>query len=355
MAQQSLLNIFDYERAASACMDPAFHAYFDGGAADNITRDDNRAAFNRIRLLPRVFRDVSALTTSTTVAGHQLTFPVMTAPTAMNKLAHEDGELGVARAAKAQGIVQIVSTMSTYAIEDITAVGHDVWFQLYLFRDREASKVIVQRAEQAGCKALVLTVDVPMIGLRKSLARSNFHSPANMPFPNLMRTKSDGKQELIATMADQIDPSLTWDALDWLRSITNLPIWVKGILRPDDAQLAVQAGVDGIIVSNHGGRQLDTAIASIDALPAIVQAVGSDVPLMMDGGIRRGSDILKAIALGAQAVLLGRAPLWGLAINGEAGVFKVLDILQKEFENVMAQCGCASVAEIGQDLLARPN
>ncbi len=345
-----LLSILDYEKAAAQAMEPAYHTYYAGGVADYITRDENRAAYNRIRLLPRVFRDVSNLSTQTSVAGQSLDVPFMTAPTAMNKLAHPDGELGIAKAAKSVGIVQMLSTLSTYAVEEVTAVGHDVWFQLYLFKDREASKTIIQRAEAAGCKALVLTVDVPVIGLRKSLARSGFRSPASMSFPNLMGADGNG---LIATMADQIDPGLTWTAIDWLRSVTRLPIWVKGILRPDDAQLAVAAGVDGIIVSNHGGRQLDTAIASIDALPAIVEAVGGDIPLMMDGGIRRGSDILKAIALGAQAVLIGRAPLWGLAVDGEQGALKVLQILRTELENVMAQCGCADIADIGEGLIVK--
>lgn len=332
-------------------MEPAYHAYYAGGVADNRTRDDNRAAFNRIRLLPRVFRDVSTLSAATQVGDTPLSFPLLTAPCAMNKLAHPDGELGIGRAARRLGIVQVLSTMSTTAVEDVTAIGHEVWFQLYVFRDRRASEVIVKRAEAAGCTALVLTVDVPAIGLRKSLARSGFKSPADLPFPNLMAASGSGKQELIATVADQFDPSLTWEALGWLRSVTSLPVWVKGILRPDDARLAVDAGADGIIVSNHGGRQLDTAIASIDALPGVVNAVGDAVPVLVDGGIRRGTDILKALACGARATLVGRPPLWGLAVDGEQGAFNVLHILKTELENVMAQCGCRTVAEITGDLL----
>lgn len=346
-----LLNIYDYEQAAADAMEPAYHAYYAGGAADNLTRNDNRAAFDRIKLLPRVLRDVSQLTTTTNIKDHKLAAPILIAPTAMAKLAHPDGELGLAKAAKTHGLVQVLSTMSTYAVEDITAVGHDVWFQLYLFKDREASKTIIQRAEAAGCKALVLTVDVPMIGLRRSLARSHFHSPADMPFPNLMQPDGNGGQELIATMADQIDPSLTWNVIDWLRAVTSLPIWVKGILSPDDAAIAVKAGVDGIMVSNHGGRQLDTAIATIDTLSAVAAVVRDAVPLLLDGGIRRGSDILKAIALGANAVMIGRAPLWGLAVDGTDGATHTIQILREELENVMAQCGCTSIQDITSALI----
>ena len=346
-----LLTIYDYERAAAEVMEPAYHAYYAGGVADNLTRDDNRAAFDRLKLLPRVLRDVSSLTTATTVASRQLAAPMLIAPTAMAKLAHPDGEIGIGKAAKKHGIIQILSTMSTHAVEEVASIGHDVWFQLYIFKDRGVSKAIVQRAIAAGCTALVVTVDVPVIGLRQSLARANFHSPVDMRFPNLMISDGEGGQELVVTMADQVDPSLDWGFVDWLRSFTSVPIWVKGILNPADAVLAVQAGLDGIIVSNHGGRQLDTAVASIDALPAVADAVKNDVPLLMDGGVRRGTDILKALALGAQSVLIGRPPLWGLAVDGERGVDHAIQILKNELENVMAQAGCASVDEITKSLI----
>ena len=348
-----LLNLFDYATAAAERIPPAYHAYYAGGVADNLTRDDNRHAFNRLKLLPRVLRDVSQRTQNSSLQTphSSLTFPMLLAPTAMAKLAHPDGEVGLAKAAHTAGIPQLLSTMSTCAVEEVTAIGHDVWFQLYLFKDREASKAIVQRAEAAGCKALVLTVDVPVIGLRKSLARSKFKSPPGPPFPNLMRTNADGEQELIVTLDNQVDPSLTWDDVAWLRSITSLPIWIKGILRPDDALRAVEAGVDGIIVSNHGGRRLDTAVATIDALPYIAKAVDGTVPLLMDGGIRRGTDMIKALALGASAALIGRPVLWGLAVNGAEGAAHVIEILRTEFDNAMAQCGCRTVDEITEDLI----
>ncbi len=348
-----LRNLFDYATAAADLLPPAYHAYYAGGVADNLTRDDNRTAFNRLKLLPRVLRNVSQRTINASLRypNTALPFPLLLAPTAMAKLAHPDGEVGLGNAALTAGIPQLLSTMSTCAVEEVTAIGHDVWFQLYLFKDREASKSLVQRVEAAGCKALVLTVDVPILGIRNSLARSHEQDQPALPLPNLMRTNANGELAPIVTLEDRVDPSVSWDDVAWLQSITNLPIWLKGILRPDDALRAVEAGVDGIIVSNHGGRQLDTAIATIDALPNIAKAVDGAVPLLMDGGIRRGTDMIKALALGASAVLIGRPVLWGLAVNGTDGAAHVLEILRTEFDNAMAQCGCRTVDEITEDLI----
>jgi len=347
-----LLNLFDYERAAAEQMFPPFYAYYAGGVADNLTRSDNRAAFDRIRLLPRMLRDVSQVSPACAPAGRPLSMPLLLAPTAMHKLAHPEGELATARAARDHGIIQVLSTLSTCAVEEVTAVGHEVWFQLYLFRDRAISEQLLQRVEAAGCKALVLTVDVPVAGLRENLQRADFQTPDDMPFPNLVFPGNGGMPtDLMHTLRTNFDPGLTWKDLDWIRARSSLPIWVKGILRADDARRAVDAGVAGIIVSNHGGRQLDTAIASIDALPAIAAAVGGQVGLMLDGGIRRGTDVLKALALGAGAVLLGRAQLWGLAVGGEAGVHHVLEIMRDELINVMQQCGCSRIEDIGPDLI----
>jgi 4-hydroxymandelate oxidase len=199
---------------------------------------------------------------------------------------------------------------------------------------------------------LVLTVDVPVQGLRENLVRANFATPPDLPFPNLVEPDQTlSVSELVATVAANFDPALTWADLDWLKSITALPIWVKGILRADDAHQAVEAGVAGIMVSNHGGRQLDTAIASIEALPGVVEAVAGQVDVLVDGGVRRGTDVIKALALGAKAVLLGRPPLWGLVVNGEAGARHVLELLRDELKNGMAQCGCPTLADIGPDLV----
>lgn len=354
MMTQQLLNLFDYEQAAAAVMPPTYHEYYAGGVTDNLTLKDNRAAFERLRLRPKVMRNVSQISLETTVMGQSHPLPIMVAPAAMHKLAHPDGELATGRAAHALGMTQILSTMSTVAVEEVAAIGHPVWFQLYVFRDRAWSERLVRRAEAAGCQAFVLTVDMPLPGLRENLVRADFTTPADLPFPNLVEPDSPmNVSELMSTVTANFDPALTWADIGWLQSITSLPIWVKGILRADDARQAVEAGVAGIIVSNHGGRQLDTAIATIDALPDVVEAVGSQVDVLMDGGVRRGTDIIKAMALGAKAVLLGRGPLWGLAVNGEAGARHVLELLRDELSNGMAQCGCPTVADIGPDLVGR--
>ena len=350
-----LLNLFDYEKAAASIMPRPYHAYYAGGVADNLTLRDNRAAFDRLRLRPRILRDVSHADPACFIAGRPSAMPVMLAPTAMHKLAHPEGEVAMARAAKNHRIIQVLSTLSTCPVEAVTAVGHEVWFQLYLFRNRTISEHIIGRAEAAGCKALVLTVDVPVAGLRENLVRAGFATPKELPFPNLTLPDSpDLHADLMATLRTNFDPGLTWNDIEWIRSRSSLPLWIKGVLRADDAQRAVEAGVAGIIVSNHGGRQLDTAVAAIDALPEIAAAVGDRVGLLLDGGICRGTDVLKALALGAHAVLLGRAPLWGLAVAGEAGVGNVLQILRDELINVMQQCGSATIAKITADLIFHP-
>ena len=349
----NLLNLFDYEKAAAEVMPPAYFTYIAGGVADNFTRNENRAAFDRLRLRPRVMRDVSQLSLEAEVMGTITAAPIMLAPASTQKLAHPDGELALARAAKKLGLIQVLSTMSNCSVEEIAAVGHTLWFQLYLFRDRAWSERIVRRAEAAGCQALMITVDLPVVGLRENLIRVQFQSPDELVYPNLVEA-GEGPQinNLLASVNANFDPALTWSDIGWLRSITTLPIWVKGILRADDAMAAVDAGVAGIVVSNHGGRQLDTAVATIDALPEIAAAVGDQVELLLDGGVRRGTDVLKALALGAKAIMLGRPPILGMAVNGEAGATHVLELLRNEFANVMAQCGCATVEEIGADLVS---
>lgn len=351
----NLLNVYDYEQTAAEKMHGPYHEYFAGGVADNLTLHENRAAFDRLKLLPRIFRDVRNVSLETEIMGVKRPSPFLIAPAALHKLGHPDGELATARAAHSLGLIQILSTLASVAVEEITAVGHPVWFQLYIFRDRGWSQEIVQRAVAAGCRALVVTVDVPVQGLRENLRRVRFTVPAELPIPNLVRPgHSRNNSSLLKLVDENFDPGLTWGDIAWLRSLTNLPIWVKGILRADDARRAADAGVNGIVVSNHGGRQLDTAVTPIEALPAIADAVGSQLELILDGGIRRGTDVLKALALGANGVSLGRAPLWGLAVNGEAGVKHVLQILHAELRNVMAQCGCNTVADLTPDLIFRP-
>lgn len=325
--------------------------YYSGGSADGLTLRDNRAAFERLRLKPRVLVDVSDIDTSVEVLGHRESMPVMIAPTAMARLAHPDGELAIARAATRAGITQVLSSLSTNSIEEVGAVGAKTWFQLYVFKDRSISEHLVRRVEEAGYRALMLTVDLPVPGLRENLTRSGF-DPSGLTMSNFTEVMK-GHQEggFFAYIHDNFDASLTWEDVGWLRSITDLPIVVKGVLRPDDALAAVSAGVAGIVVSNHGGRQLDTAVAGIDALPAIAEAVDNRCEVLLDGGIRRGTDVVKALALGARAVMVGRPLLWGLAVDGQAGAEDVLAILRAEVENALALCGAPSVADLPPDLV----
>jgi 4-hydroxymandelate oxidase len=345
------LNLFDYEAAAAGNMEAPLFEYYAGGSADNLSLRDNRAAFERLRLCPQVLVDVSEVDASIEVLGHRESMPVMIAPTAMARLAHSDGELAISRAAARAGITQVLSSLSTYSIEEVAGTGANTWFQLYMFKDRTISEHLIRRVEAAGYKALMLTVDLPVPGLRENLTRSGF-DPSDLTMSNFTEI-TQGHQEggFFAYIHDNFDASLTWNDVDWLRTITDLPIVVKGVLREDDALRAVDAGVDGIVVSNHGGRQLDTAIAGIDALPAIAAAVEGSCQVFLDGGVRRGTDVVKALALGARAVLVGRPVLWGLAVAGETGTYNVLEILRAEVENALALCGAPTVADLPTHLV----
>ena len=351
------LSLFDYERLAAERLPPTTYDYFAGGANDELTLRENRAAFERIQLRPRVLVDVGERDSSTEVLGRRRPLPLLVAPMAFAKLAHPEGELAIARAAGAAGITMTLSTLATATLEDVAgAAAAPLWFQLYVFRDRGVTRSLVERAEASGYEALVLTVDAPLAGRREQDVRNRFALPEGLFAENLvsdeLRSLPAGADSGLALyIASLLDQSLTWADVEWLRSITRLPLLVKGILRGDDAALAVEHGAAGVIVSNHGGRQLDTAVAAIDALPEVAATVDGRAELLMDGGVRRGTDILKAIALGARAVLLGRPLLWGLAVDGEAGATRVLKILREEFELAMALCGCPTVEAIDTDLL----
>jgi len=355
------INIFDFEKRAQACLQKNTCDYYASGAHDEITTQENHTAYDRLRLQYRVLVDVSERTTKTTVAGHELAMPVMIAPTAFHRLACEDGELATAGAAERAGTVMILSSLSNTDIEAvIDATEAPVWFQLYVYRDRPATEALVRRAEAAGAQALVLTVDAPRLGSRERDVRNHFHLPDGLEVKNLVASgygevarQQMSESGLAAYFASLIDPSLSWRDIAWLRSITKLPIWIKGIVRADDAQRAVDYGAAGVVVSNHGGRQLDTAVATIEALPMIADAVDGRIPILIDGGIRRGTDVLKAVALGADAVLLGRPILWGLAAGGRRAAARVLELLRREFDLAMALAGCASVEDITRDLVAR--
>jgi isopentenyl diphosphate isomerase/L-lactate dehydrogenase-like FMN-dependent dehydrogenase len=323
-----LRNVSDYERAAEERLDPASYGYFAGGANDEWTLRENVAAFGRWVLRPRVLVDVSALTGATTVLGTEVSFPVLVAPMAFQGLAHPNGERAMARGAAAAGTVMCLSTLSTAGLEEAAQAAPDGarWFQLYWGPDRSKVQELVDRAVAAGYRAIVVTVDLPEVGRRERDLRTGFETPASL--------------------SAVTDNSLTWRDLEWLRSHTALPILVKGILTAEDAVLATEAGVDGIVVSNHGGRQLDGVAASLDALPEVVEAAGDRAEILLDGGVRRGTDVVKALALGARAVLVGRPALYGLAVGGAEGVERVLGLLREEVELALALCGCPSPAHV---------
>jgi 4-hydroxymandelate oxidase len=273
-------------------------------------------------------------------------------------MAHPDGELATVRAAGAMGTVMILSTLSNTAVEDVVAnAPGPVWFQLYVYKDRGATRELIERAENAGARALVLTVDAPLLGSRERDARNRFALPDGLKVENLHGSRQDvARIELGSGLAkyfyDLVDAGLTFRDLDWLSSISKLPLVVKGVVRGDDAARAVDHGAKAVVVSNHGGRQLDTAPATIDVLPEVAAAIGDRAQIFLDGGVRRGTDVLKALARGARAVLVGRPILWGLSCGGQAGVERALAILQNEIDLAMALAGCATLADIGPDLLS---
>jgi 4-hydroxymandelate oxidase len=351
-------SLFQLEELARERLDPAAFDYFAGGSHDEVTLRENLAAYARLPLHYRVLVDVSRRSAETTVLGERVSMPVLVAPTAFHKLAHPDGEIATARAAGAEGTVMILSTLANTAVEEVVreATG-PIWFQLYVYRDRAATEAVIARAEAAGCRALVLTVDAPLIGARERDVRNGFALPPGLAVANMLPAgygtigRRAGESGLAAYIAETFDQAVTWKDLGWLRSRTKLPLVLKGIVRADDARRALDAGVDAIVVSNHGGRQLDTSPATIDALPRVTEAVAGRCEVLVDGGVRRGTDVLKALAFGARAVLLGRPILWGLAIDGRAGVEHVLGVLRREIDLAMALAGCASVNDITRDLV----
>jgi isopentenyl diphosphate isomerase/L-lactate dehydrogenase-like FMN-dependent dehydrogenase len=346
--KEPLLNVHDYERAAEERLEPAAFGYFAGGANDEWTMRENRAAFERWVLRPRMLVDVSEVTTATTVFGTGSSMPLLVAPTAFLRMAHPEGELEMARGAAAAGTVLCLSTLATATIEDVASAAPDGphWFQLYWSTDRGVVRDLVDRAAAHGYGAIVLTVDLPELGRRERDLRTGFEIPEEIPVPIFLALAKDAGAVSPEDINWAVDKTLTWRDLEWLRSISSLPLLVKGILTAEDALLAADAGAEGIVVSNHGGRQLDGVAASLDALPEVVEAVGDRAVVLMDGGIRRGTDVVKALALGAQAVLAGRAPLWGLAVGGAEGVQQVLELLRAELELALALCGCTSPAEV---------
>jgi len=362
-AQLKPINLFEYEKLATNVLSQNVLDYYSSGAWDEVTLRDNRAAFERFKIRPRMLVDVSSRNLSTKVLGQSIQMPLLIAPMAFQRLAHQDGELATARAASKAGIGMVLSTMATYSIEDVATAGYQNttasprWFQLYVHRDRGLTRALVERAYAAGYQALCLTVDAPVLGQRERDKRNEFTLPPGLQLANLATLSGlkipheDGESGLFRYFAQQLNPALTWKDLEWLQSLSPLPLAIKGILRGDDALKAVEHGAKAVIVSNHGGRQLDSAIASIDALSEVVTAVADKAEVLVDGGIRRGTDILKALALGAKAVFLGRPVLWGLAVAGEIGVSHVIELLRSELDVAMALSGCAQIEDIDSSLV----
>jgi 4-hydroxymandelate oxidase len=342
----TLVNLDDFEAAARACMDPGAFGYVVGGAGDEEALRDNRMAFARWRLRPRVLVDVATVDLATTLLGRRVAMPVGLAPTARQGLAHPDGEQAVARAASAAGVLQVVSTMSSDSLETIAGAGDGPrWFQLYVHKDRGVTRSLVERAAAAGYGAIVLTVDFPVPGRRERELRDGFELEWGGlgNFPEL-----GGGVEFLPLMAALHDQQLAWPDLAWIRGLSSLPLVVKGILTAEDARLAVEHGADAVIVSNHGGRQLDRTPATIDVVPEVVKAVRKRAEVYLDGGVRRGVDVLVALALGARAVFVGRPHFFALAVGGEDGVAQMLGCLRDELENAMQLLGTPRVADVGR-------
>jgi 4-hydroxymandelate oxidase len=355
------LNLHEYEAAARALLPTMVFDFVAGGSGDEVTVRANRSAFDRWRLLPRVLRGVHAVSTVTTVLGQDVALPVLIAPSALHRLCHDNGERATARAAKAAGTIYTLSTPSSIALEEVAPEAGPWWFQLYVFADRGRTRDLVERAATAAASALVVTVDVPVFGRREADERNRFVLPPGVVMAHFAGAPSSRDPATIDGSAMRgavntaLEPALNWDDLDWLASLSSLPILLKGILHPDDAARAVDFGAGAILVSNHGGRQLDSAVAALDALPLVVEAVAERAEVLVDGGVRRGTDVLKALALGARAVLLGRPIQWGLAVGGEAGVRHVLELLRAELALDLRLCGLASPAEVDRSLLVPSN
>jgi 4-hydroxymandelate oxidase len=325
-----------------------------------VTLRDNLAAFTRVKLRPKMLVDVSKINLTTQVLGESLQLPLLIAPMAFQCLADPEGEIATALAAEIAGVGMVLSTLATKSLEEVATVANGLqWFQLYIHKDQGLTQALVQRAYTAGYKAICLTVDAPMLGKRERDQRNEFTLPPGLHPANLTNIsglnipQAPGESGLLTYFSQQINPAVTWKDLEWLQSLSPLPLVVKGILRADDAVRAVEYGAQAIVVSNHGGRQLDGAIASLDALPDIIAAVDGKAEVLLDGGIRRGTDILKALAYGAKAVLIGRPVLWGLAVAGKIGVSHIISLLQDELNLAMALSGCASLGDIDSSLVSQ--
>ena len=361
MESQQLLSVHDYHRAARAKLPKDILDYYEGGALDEITLRENTAGWERLKLYYHVLAGIGQRDLTTTMLGESVSMPIGVAPTAFHKLACEAGEVATAKAARAAGTLFILSSLSNTPMESVfPEAGSPRWFQLYIYKDRGITGELVRRAETAGAEAIVLTVDAPGLGTRERDMRNRFTLPGGLTVANVAPLGKGYIPEvrgsgLAAYVHNNFKSDLGFADLDWLCGCTGLPVVVKGVCRSDDARRIAERGAKALVVSNHGGRQLDTAPATYDALPHVVDAVGGSCEVYVDGGIRRGSDVLKAIALGARAVLIGRPILWGLCVDGDKGAAQVLEILRRELDEAMLLCGYTNLADIDSSLLENGN
>jgi len=352
------LNVREYEALAKTNLAEMAYDYYASGSWDEVTLRENCAAFEHLSIMPHMLVDLTEFDMSTEILGEKISMPLIIAPTAFHGLATPDGEKATARAAYRAQTIMTLSTLANFSIEEVQAAAPGPkWFQLYVYKDREVTRDLVERAEAQGYKALVLTVDSPLLGRREKDVRNRFRLPEHCKLGHFVGGKLANLPQdvedsgLAHYIASLYDVSLSWKHVEWLSQITKLPIILKGILRADDAALGVKNGAAGIIVSNHGGRQLDSAPSTISVLSEIVEAVEDKVPVLLDSGIRRGTDIFKAIAFGAKAVLTGRPVLWGLASTGEDGAFEVLELLRNELKLTMQLSGCPDLRSITPDMV----
>ena len=348
------INVADFERLCADSLDAGPLAYYSGGACDERTLADNVAAFARYKLMPRVLVDVSNVDTATSVAGTAVSMPILVAPVALQRMAHPDGEPGMARAAADADTVMCLSTIATATPAEVAEAAPDAprWFQVYSFKDREITRHLVDQALETGYKALVLTVDAPRAGRRERDFREHFTIPEGIDMPAVTAATGRTAGITVQEVFGLVDDSLTWSGVEHIAKHSPVPVLVKGVHAPADARLAVEHGAAGVIVSNHGGRQLDNVPSAIDLLEPVVQEVGGETEVLVDGGIRRGTDVAVALALGARAVLVGRPALWGLAVGGEAGARRVLQILRDELELALALLGAPTPDAVTREHLA---
>ena len=352
------LNLHEYQSLAAEILPKMYYEFVAGGAEDETTLDANRAAFARWVIIPRVLRGIQSVNTTTKVLGREVSLPVLLAPVALHRLVNDAGEAATAAAARDAGTIFTMSTLSSQTVEEVAKEVGDWWFQLYCYQDRATSLDLMRRAEAAGAAAILVTVDTPLLGRREADERNGFVPPPGMAPTNLAESAAAQGPAGVrgsgfaAYAAGLLHASLSWDDIDWIASQTNLPVGVKGVLSPEDGRIAAEYGAKVIVVSNHGGRQLDHSIAALDALPGVVEVVAGRCEVLVDGGIRRGTDVLKALALGAGAVMIGRPYMWGLTVGGRAGVLDVIEMLRIELELDMLLAGCADIASVNRDLIA---